>query len=732
MADFQVLGEKVKKARAAGFSDAEINSQLAKFNTDLSTLDASGFGPDSTRAKAPSSKLESFGQGAAQGASFGFGDEVAAAAAATFGTPEGYFQPQGENWTDRYASARDKIRGELKYVKESNPKTYTAGEITGAVAPAMIAPQMYGSTYIGSAPTMASAIGRSSGVGAIGGGLNAFGNAEGTPQQQALQTAAGTAGGAIVGAAVPPVVAGVQKGGQWVYNQARSIPSVFGVGTREIAEEAPVAAQSISTQLPPPQVPQAAPVAPQTPLTPRAIDAAESVRPPVTMQVNPAQDSAAIQRIAKTLTDAGYTADQAREIIRIRGPEAMLADIGEPMTRLARTQKSAPGAAVNIATTALENRQLGQQGRLEQIAQKALGTKAGLYESDDALVSRLEQEAAPLYQQAFENAKPVDLSPVMTSIDQQLAKMPAKSPIRAAIMRAREMLGETVDEKIGFKPYADLEMLHNAKMAIDDMLDAATKDNSLGRTSKRAVLAVKNQLLDAMDQDNPAYKQGREIFSGVMTSREALQAGRQFLKEDAESLAGTMADLAIEDQKLFRAGALRALVDIIDNRPPDVSVVQQLRKTGLTKKLAELIPNAEDYKAFVQQLANERTFANTRATVLGGSQTTEKLLDAMDQAGSIGGLVSDVATGDVRGVGARALDWLKQSLGPGEKVRADIAKRLLSNDPELIDETLRRVQLAQRLQALPNQISGPGAVGAATAATPAATATADRLFGRQP
>ena len=318
MADFQALGERVRAAREAGFSDEQINAVLAKFDTDLATLNASGFGPESTRAKAPASKLESFGQGMGQGASFGFGDEVAAAAAATFGTPEGYFQPQGENWTDRYASARDKIRGELSQVQASNPKTYMAGEITGAVAPALIAPQMYGSTYVGNAANMGQAIGRSSGVGAIGGGLNAFGHAEGTPEQQAIQTAAGTAGGAAVGALVPPVTAGVQRGGQWAYNQARSLPSAFGIGTKEIAEEAPVAAQAISRQLPPPQPVPGAPVAPQTPLIPRAIDAADSVRPPASVQVTPAQDSAAIQRIAKTLTDAGYSADQAREIIRIQ------------------------------------------------------------------------------------------------------------------------------------------------------------------------------------------------------------------------------------------------------------------------------------------------------------------------------------------------------------------------------------------------------------------------------
>lgn len=240
MTDFQDLGNKVRQARAAGFSDAEIESVLVPLGTDLATLNASGFGPDSTPAKAPASYGESLGQGLGQGASAGFGDEIAGAAAATFGTPEGYFQPQGENWTERYTSARDKIRGELKNVKESNPKTYLAGEITGAVAPALLAPQMYGSGYVASAPTRLAMANRSGLVSAAAGAVNTLGRAEGAPVEQAKDTALGAALSYPMGFVAPTVAEKVVQGGGALIDKAKNLftPKTATPPVSEVARQA--------------------------------------------------------------------------------------------------------------------------------------------------------------------------------------------------------------------------------------------------------------------------------------------------------------------------------------------------------------------------------------------------------------------------------------------------------------------------------------------------------------
>lgn len=737
MTDFQKLGSQVQAMRAKGIPDDAINTWLSQADTSLEMLNASGFGPNSQRAKSPASGVESFGQGFGQGASMGFGDEVGAAAAATFGTPEGWFQPQGENWSDRYGSARDKIRGEMKGVQEANPALYGAGELAGAVAPAFVAPELYGSSAIQNAPSMGQAMLRSGGFGAGFGGLSALGHAEGTPEQQATETAMGSALGAMIGAAAPPVVNTLGKGTRWVYDKVRGMFSPAEEIVEAIPAAMPRAAQTqMPQQMPPPQVPPGMQQAPQTPLTPRSVASFDDVRPRATATVSPSDKTKAVNEVARALQRDGYSVEQIEQALNSLGPEATIADLGDATQRLLRTQKSAPGAAGNIIKTSLNNRQVGEQGRLLESVQKALGTKAGIYEADDVLLQRLDDEAAPFYQKAFAESanNPVGTVPVLEEIDKQLAKMPKNSPIRSAIERVRNMIGEEQEvagQKV-FQPYANLEVLHNAKMGIDDMLSNFGGDNSLGKVSKRAVMQIKDQLLKAMDEASPDYKQARQAFSGIMSGKDALEAGRTFIREDAEAIGRRLAEMPVEDQELYRIGGLRAIKDIIGSKPKDVSVVQLLRKSNLLDKVRELVPSEEAFNNYVRELENARRFAETRATALGGSQTAEKLLDATDQSLNLGSVASDVATGNRGGITSRLMDWVggkfNNMVGPGEDARAKIAQILTSTDPAQRQDALQAIAAALSQQQTMRQ--GAAVVGS-TGASQAGPAAGPYWRGRQ-
>lgn len=243
MADFQSLGQKVKKAREMGISDADLDAWLSQAGTDLATLNASGFGPDSTPAKEPASQGQSFLQGLGQGGSFGFGDEIGAALGATVGRPGGG-EVAGDTWTDRYANARDEIRGKLGHIKASNPKTYLAGEVTGAVVPAVIAPEMYGSKLIADAPTRLAMANRSGLVAAAASGLNSLGRAEGDPVDQAKDTAFGAALGYPLGFVSPTVTEALMKGGGALVDKAKGLFSTPAApkAASEVAKEAGSAA----------------------------------------------------------------------------------------------------------------------------------------------------------------------------------------------------------------------------------------------------------------------------------------------------------------------------------------------------------------------------------------------------------------------------------------------------------------------------------------------------------
>jgi len=91
---------------------------------------------DSEYADSLPSYGESFGRGAAQGATFGFGDELSAALGALL--PTATDKELGRSYSDRYDLIRDKIREENKEAELANPKMYLGGQVTGGIGTAAV------------------------------------------------------------------------------------------------------------------------------------------------------------------------------------------------------------------------------------------------------------------------------------------------------------------------------------------------------------------------------------------------------------------------------------------------------------------------------------------------------------------------------------------------------------------------------------------------------------------
>jgi hypothetical protein len=149
---------------------------------------------DSIQKEAPSSwrdsiqkevsELESGVRGVAQGASFGFSDEITAALEAAL--------------TDKsYEQARDESRTNYQNAQKQNPYSYGAGELTGAVGTAFI-PGM-GLLNAGKGAGLAT----KAGLGAIQGGLSGLGLSN---KDSVEGLAIDTATGAAIGGAMPVVI----------------------------------------------------------------------------------------------------------------------------------------------------------------------------------------------------------------------------------------------------------------------------------------------------------------------------------------------------------------------------------------------------------------------------------------------------------------------------------------------------------------------------------------------
>lgn len=116
-------------AKNSGSDDPKIQSQVAEF-TEIVAKSKTKLKAENQRLSVQSAKQDRYGadltQAAAQGASFGFADEIQGAGAAV----GSWFDPN-QSMGDAYTQTRDKVRGTNEDFRKSNPKASLAAEAAG-------------------------------------------------------------------------------------------------------------------------------------------------------------------------------------------------------------------------------------------------------------------------------------------------------------------------------------------------------------------------------------------------------------------------------------------------------------------------------------------------------------------------------------------------------------------------------------------------------------------------
>jgi len=154
-----------------------------------------------TNEPAESQKLRMF----AQGASFGFSDEIEARIAALV--------PGGPS----YEEARNEVRAKLKAYEKQNPGKALTAEMAGAIIPSIV----MGMTGVG-APGAGANIGRVIGLNAGQSALESVGKADAdTLDGQKKQVAFGTGLGTVVGSTLEVLMGRMGSGGKKLYNALR-------------------------------------------------------------------------------------------------------------------------------------------------------------------------------------------------------------------------------------------------------------------------------------------------------------------------------------------------------------------------------------------------------------------------------------------------------------------------------------------------------------------------------
>jgi hypothetical protein len=516
--------------------------------------------------------ISALAQGAGQGVSFGFSDEIEGGARAAYDAAT-----TDKSFTDAYGERVKTARDRQKQAAEDQPLAYYGGEIASALA----VPGGLARTGIRGATRAAADLGLGARTaaaareGAVYGAAYGAGTGEGIEGKIAGAGAGGVLGGAL-GAAVP----GVVDAGSAVVRRAvqpfRGYTNPQGVGAEKMAEAL-------------------------------ARDAGSSGTP---------QDiAAASQRINQRGVNA---ADE---------PAMMVADLGgENTRRLVRQANDMPNDNVQRFNRRLDQRQAFQPTRIERSMTAALGSPDDYATAVGDIISRRGTQANADFQRAL--SRDIPMTPQLRSVLARPAMQNIFRNVEASLANEGEAIGRQTRMQALHKAKVEIDnQIGQARRA-----QAMGNDRTAGMDA-RTLQILKRDLMAAID--NPSYRRALDNFAGESALANAAEDGfERALTMHTEEIAPMLARMTVGEQEMWRLGASRALAGRI--RQGNVTrdrTENMFSSPDIQMRLTSFFPDTGSRRQFQRSLVREARMADTRKAVQGGSKTSQNLTTA-DEAGA--------------------------------------------------------------------------------------------------
>jgi hypothetical protein len=164
--------------------------------------------------------LESLARGAAQGATFGFGDELVGALEGGYNTLTGDKPLSIDAMLANYTKSRDESRAANKKAEAANPLSYLGGNLAGAIAPALLtggASAGAEAAGLGAKIAQGAKLGLGTGV-LTGAGMSEGDNVTDVAKDAAMGGVLGGVGGAVIPVAGAALGKGAEKVGETLSN----------------------------------------------------------------------------------------------------------------------------------------------------------------------------------------------------------------------------------------------------------------------------------------------------------------------------------------------------------------------------------------------------------------------------------------------------------------------------------------------------------------------------------
>lgn len=398
----------------------------------------------------------------------------------------------------------------------------------------------------------------------------------------------------------------------------------------------------------------------------------------------------ALSGAAKRLANGKTAEELVADVVR-KNPEAAekllasqgqsLIDTSKETQALGRTVRKMGGEAEKQVTNFLEDRSASETKRIAQLLQQEVSGKE-YFSNLDEIQTTYRAAAAPVYEKAF--AQEFKPSP-------EMARTIQGSPtLKAAFKKAAsDLADEGLEAPAGFSQGVDTRTADFMKEYLDNQINKAVKNED--NRGVFQLTKLKNRFLEIADKQNPLYPEARKVAADYNALVEAQKFGSNYIRYKPEVIKQTL-DGYSESQREAALIGLREAIETAAGRSTEQgSATGKFYSSVLDReRIKEFFDTPESFQRFDKALKEELRGAQTKNTVLGGSNTDYNL--AREAAQGI-----PITKGEVV---SRVLDSVRDEInsrvyGLNKKNAAQIAK--------ILTERERAIQLIEGLDLAPEQ-----------------------------
>lgn len=486
---------------------------------------------------------------------------------------------EGKDFSQRYEDALGSGRGMLETARREDPLATFGGEMLGAAG-------------LTAAPATALAkgglikgLGKLTGLGITEGGAAGYGYSEGDPLQAAY----------IDEAPTEEVMAEVQRAAV-----DAGITASLGGGLSLLMPLGATAARAVTRFF-------------AKPFT-KGVRAKEEARKEIAAN------------IAEDLETGNMTIQQAqREIDATPGMTA--ADIGPAMQDMAEKVANTPYEGSRLLRTWLEGRNKEQWARMNpRIAEAVSGSRKDTFaKAERELMATMKEKADRLYTAA--HGIPVRITtPMKATMDQPAFKQALET---ANVLRSLD--GKDALPEIKAGQMMSTKEIDQVIQGMDDVVTQAFKDQP---AVARALKPIRNDFRDAVYEQNPALKQARTEWAGDKANEEAMQSGLKIFNADSDMVEEQIRDMSAAELQHFKLGALRGITRKLGNKAYTADVTKGLFDKPNAQATLELaFGGKKKFQEFMDYVAQEQKMFETFKKAVGNSSSARRLAQQHVSAG---------------------------------------------------------------------------------------------------